>query len=144
VAPVFGRAVARPEYGVRSDDWERHPRSRERLFDLLMKHGCEQLVVLGGDYHRFVDCEVRIRRAGTGGSTLTLRSITTSGLYCPYEFANTDAEEFWDSAGNTEWLGCGAYEWQYEIRASEAGSGYTRSDVEANNTVSAHFERAFR
>jgi choline dehydrogenase-like flavoprotein len=120
-APVFLKAVA-PAYRGRCDDWQRFPASRVRLFDLLYEDGCGHLLVLAGDYHCFTASRVRIDKGE--GKVVSFPVITTSGLYCPYPFANTDREELWEGTADA-WLDAPPYRWTYAIERFEAGSGYT-------------------
>jgi cholesterol oxidase len=136
VAPVFRVAVERPLHRLRCDDWQRFPDSLCRLFDLLIEDGAEQLVLLSGDYHCFVDCELKVTR---GRNSATCRSITTSGAYCPYEFANTEEDELWQPTAQQPHLICGAYQLTYRIDKFAAGPGYTRIVTHGRNPVTAHF-----
>jgi cholesterol oxidase len=127
VAPVFKAAVSRDEYQVRCDDWQRFPASRQRLFELFLEHGTERLVLLSGDYHCFADVVIEVGGPGSTRS-VKVRSVVTSGTYCPYHFANTDPDELWHpDPALPDLLWKSNSRWTYGFRGKvRTGSGYTR------------------
>lgn len=73
----FGRSVY-------SDAWDGYPRARERLLGGLHEAGVQDVVALGGDVHRHVAADLRLRpndeQAPIVASEFVTSSITTRGL----------------------------------------------------------------
>ncbi len=69
---------------VYSDGWDGYPAARERLLDHVAQAGVENLLVLGGDVHRHVAAQLRVRPNDSAspvvGSELVTSSISSGGL----------------------------------------------------------------
>lgn len=116
--PWFRSALGDPAYAVRADNWQRFPDTFEWLINLLATFG-DKVVLLCGDYHCFVDGNLEIEHIA--GTRASVRCVVTSGLYCPYDVANTLAEQLAPtSSGATD-----VCRWRYQLREFGEGSGYT-------------------
>jgi cholesterol oxidase len=91
VAPWPRETRGSLSYAMRSDAWDGYPESLECLFNCIVDHSIQNVVFLSGDYHCSVFC--RIWLGGRGKATVPAYSIASSGLYCPYPFANTRYED---------------------------------------------------
>lgn len=128
VAPRRASAHEGPGTETSADAWERFPASLETLFGCIAGHGIEHVVFLSGDYHRHADLTLILQAPGR--PVVTARSIVTSGLYCPYPFANAEADE-WLMPPASLGLQAGAVRWGYRVDQSHGGSGYTRLTLAA-------------
>ncbi|WP_298835158.1 alkaline phosphatase D family protein [uncultured Piscinibacter sp.] len=67
-----------------SDGWDGYPRARERLLDAIAAAGRRDVLVLGGDVHRHVSANLRLRpddpRSPVVASEFVCSSITSRGL----------------------------------------------------------------
>jgi cholesterol oxidase len=135
--PFFKEASGAPEYAVRSDAWQRFPNCVNWLLDQIYKDGSSQLVLLCGDYHLFADCSITLMPSDAGAETIHCRCITTSGIYSPYEFANTSTDELLMEADGNQ----AQYSWRYHLTAAHAAAGYTMLEASAEGLSRAEFVR---
>jgi choline dehydrogenase-like flavoprotein len=133
--PWFQQAAADPSYAVRSDAWQRFPACSEWLLRMILTDGTGQLVLLCGDYHLFADCEITVATNEPDAIPISCRCITTSGVYCPYEFANTSPNEVLPFFS---WIGPD-FRWSYRMTSVVQGSGYTHISASANGRVDVQF-----
>lgn len=138
VAPLLADVCEDPAYAVRSDGWQRFPHSLAELFDFMADQGIDNVVFLSGDYHQFLDVDIEI---ASKGRVVRARSIATSGLYCPYPFANAEAAEWLPPhrCKNLPLAGIAGGSWSYAIRSMQSGSGFTRLSFDAQGTVRCDF-----
>ncbi|MGY0193500.1 alkaline phosphatase D family protein [Leptothrix sp. BB-4] len=72
---------------VSTDGWDGYPAARERLLRHVAQHRIDDVVVLGGDVHRHVAANLRVRpnddRSPVVASEFVTTSITTRGLPNP-------------------------------------------------------------
>lgn len=72
-----------------SDSWPAFPATRARLIDHIVKNGIQNVVFLSGDIHNFNVAEIRFGGHGNARDLKAL-SVTSSGLYWPFPFADGD------------------------------------------------------
>lgn len=87
-----GACDAGPQAALRSDGWDGHPQSHHWLLNLIVTNGIQGLIFLSGDEH--LGLLARVRMLTPQGRELLIHSIHTPGLYTPYGFANSRAEDF--------------------------------------------------
>ena len=137
IAPWFKAAHegpgATPASALWSDGWQRFPQSVAQLLGFIARHQIENVLFLSGDYHRHADVTLTLR--GPNGP-VQARSIVTSGLYCPYPFANASAEEWLTDPTALDAGGC---TWDYTLKASVGGNGYTRVSLFRDGRVQSDF-----
>ncbi|OUS27030.1 hypothetical protein A9Q99_17660 [Gammaproteobacteria bacterium 45_16_T64] len=78
---------------LHSDAWDGYPYSLNRILAHIADNNIEQLVFLSGDEHLSNITEINLEHA-TSKQTTTLYSIHSSGLYSPYQFANSQKAMF--------------------------------------------------
>jgi hypothetical protein len=96
-ALVLPRRLATREYAasaLRSDAWDGFPASLHGLLGELWARRAKGVVFLSGDEHRSGFVSARIEPAEGDGHAVTLHSIHSSGLFTPWTFAVTRAEDF--------------------------------------------------
>lgn len=76
-----------------SDSWPAFPETRARLIDHIVVNGIQNVVFLSGDVHNFNVAEIRFR-GHKNAEKLKSLSITSSGLYWPFPFADGDPSGF--------------------------------------------------
>jgi phosphodiesterase/alkaline phosphatase D-like protein len=105
VAPWARSTCAHRANALRSDAWDGFPDSLHTLFHFISENQIRNVVFLSGDYHASVFCELAIAIAGK--DPVPAFSIVSSGLYSPYPFANTRAEDLQFSFRGThaQWQG---------------------------------------
>ena len=147
VAPVMTDEIGAPGQALRADNWMRYPQSLARLLQLMHQHAAQRLVLLSGDYHCFVHARLTLRSIESPTvlpHEVKVQQIVTSGIYCPYSFANTERAELHEPALD-EWLPAGSMEWRYALESVDgaaafaSGSGYTEIDVDADGRVRPSF-----
>jgi PhoD-like phosphatase len=74
------------------DDWDGFPASRNELLAFLCDQGLQRVVFLSGDAH--TSCVARATVTRDDGQRITLWSVHSSGLYCPYPFANGSPDDY--------------------------------------------------
>jgi len=105
VAPWSRETSGHRAYSLRSDAWDAFPDALHELLGFIVGNGIRNVVFLSGDYHTSLFCEMEL--AAKGGSPVRAYSIVSSGLYSPYPFANTRAEdlELCFNGTHRDWLG---------------------------------------
>lgn len=80
-----------PALALECDDWDGYPTSRDGLLALLCDNDLQRVVFLSGDTHTSCMAKATVTR---DGHRATLWSVHSSGLYCPYPFANGSREKY--------------------------------------------------
>jgi hypothetical protein len=80
-----------PALALECDDWDGYPTSRDQLLALLCENDLQRVVFLSGDAHTSCVAKATVTR---DGHRATLSSVHSSGLYCPYPFANGSREDY--------------------------------------------------
>jgi len=80
-----------PSLALDCDSWDGFPASRHELLALLCENDLKRVVFLSGDAH--ISC-VAQATVTSDGHCATLWSVHSSGLYCPYPFANGSADNY--------------------------------------------------
>jgi len=73
----------------KSDSWPAFPATRARLVDHIVKNSIQNVVFLSGDIHNFNVAEIRFG-GHDNARNLKALSVTSSGLYWPFPFADGD------------------------------------------------------
>lgn len=137
IAPWFKAAHeghgATPASALWSDGWQRFPDSVAQLLGFIARLRIEDVLFLSGDYHRHADVTLTLH--GPHGP-VKARSIVTSGLYCPYPFANASEKEW---LVNPTGLAAGDCTWGYTLTNSFGGNGYTRVSLFRDRPVQSDF-----
>ena len=150
VAPVMKDEIGPSGHALRADNWMRYPQSLAKLLQLIHQHAPQRLVLLSGDYHCFVNARLTLRSVPSPTvlpREVKVQQIVTSGIYCPYSFANTERAELHEPAPD-EWLRAGTIEWRYALESVDGaaafalGSGHTEIDVDADGRVRPSFVAA--
>jgi phosphodiesterase/alkaline phosphatase D-like protein len=105
------------------------------LLELIFDDGTGNLVFLCGDYHIYADCQFTLTSTEDKSRRVTSRCVTTSGVYCPYDFANTDKPELMRFVTGS----CARFDWACEMTDCRTGSGYTVVDADATGRMSVRF-----
>jgi phosphodiesterase/alkaline phosphatase D-like protein len=102
-------------YALRSDWWDGFPFSLARLLTFIAENRIENVVFLGGDFHCSLATEIVLI---LNGNRTRLWSIVSSGLYAPYPFANTKAEDLELSYSGTlgDWYGVNGVSYYRDLR----------------------------
>ncbi|HEY2991878.1 MAG TPA: alkaline phosphatase D family protein [Methylomirabilota bacterium] len=80
-----------PSLALECDDWDGFPASRDALLAFLCEHDMRRVVFLSGDAHTSCVAEATVR---SDGHEARLWSVHSSGLYCPYPFANGTQDNY--------------------------------------------------
>ena len=80
-----------PSLALEADDWDGYPASRDALLALLCELDAQRVVFLSGDAHTSCVAEATVTR---GAREARLWSVHSSGLYCPYPFANGAEDDY--------------------------------------------------
>ena len=80
------------DHASRSDAWEAYPATLQAVFDAIVDEGIDNTVFLSGDEH--LPCVARATLSKPGRSPRKIVSIHASGLYSPFPFANSKADDF--------------------------------------------------
>jgi hypothetical protein len=80
-----------PSLALEADDWDAYPASRDELLAFLCENNLHRVVFLSGDAHTSSVAHAVVTR---GHHCATLSSVHSSGLYCPYPFANGAEENY--------------------------------------------------
>jgi hypothetical protein len=86
--PRRRRSTTSPRAALHSDAWDGYPGSLHRLLVHIWKTGRSNLVFLSGDEHLSSVVRATITRCDQPDRAVALHSVHSSGLYCPYPFAN--------------------------------------------------------
>jgi len=107
VAPWSRSTCGRRANALRADAWDGFPDSLHALFHFISENEIRNVVFLSGDYHSSLFCEISTQIPGR--QRVKSFSIVSSGLYSPYPFANTHAEDLQFSFRGThaQWQGIG-------------------------------------
>ncbi|HEY6877865.1 MAG TPA: alpha/beta fold hydrolase [Polyangiales bacterium] len=79
-----------PGGGLQSDAWDGYPRSRDELLNFLGRHEIKNVIFLSGDEHLSLFASATLQ----SNPEVTVRSIHSSGMYAPFPFANSTADDF--------------------------------------------------
>ena len=84
------------DYASRSDSWEGYPSDRRELLEFIVNHQIQNVVFLSGDEHLscLANATLQSGPAGKEKAAVQIASIHASGLYAPFPFANSRAEDF--------------------------------------------------
>jgi hypothetical protein len=86
---------------VRSDAWDGFPASLERLLDFLARHRIGRTVLVSGDEHHALRCDISlaapVRPGAAAPEPVHVLSIHSSALYAPFPFANGRPRDFSDT-----------------------------------------------
>jgi hypothetical protein len=136
----------RPSRALEADNWDGFPASREALLALLCDGSMRRTVFLSGDAHTSVVAEATVRRED--GHRTRLWSVHSSGLYCPYPFANGSQDDY--AAEETFIFAHGEHEYTCTVKCLTwaPGDGFatlrlTRS-YRAGLTLAVRYHRAGR
>ncbi len=111
----------------KSDSWPAFPETRSRIIDHIVKNGIQNVIFLSGDIHNFNVAEIRFG-GHENADQLKALSVTSSGLYWPFPFADGDPSGYvHDSHGSTP------------MDTFQTGSGITMDYVASNFTQDDHF-----
>jgi hypothetical protein len=115
VLPLSRGTQRSPAYALRSDWWDGFPFSLARLLTFIAENRLENVVFLGGDYHCSLAAEIEL---SLNGHKTRLWSLVSSGLYAPYPFANTKAEDLELSYSGTlgDWYGVNGVSYFRDLR----------------------------
>jgi len=129
-------SVAAPRAAIHSDAWDGYPGSLHRLLALLCRHRISNAVFLSGDEHLSSITRATVTDLATGLS-IVLHSIHSSGLYAPFPFANSLAEDFAtpDDWEFTDPVQHGSYRCQVEVLRWAPGDGYACVSVTPPNRL---------
>ena len=93
-------------YQLRSDAWDGYPQSLCQLFDFIAEKGIQNVVFLSGDYHASLFSQATLCKKGR--DPVRIYSVVGAGLYAPYPFANTVADDLELAYDGTlgDWFKC--------------------------------------
>jgi hypothetical protein len=81
-----------PGLALECDDWDGFPASRDALLGFLSDNELKRVVFLSGDAHTSCVAQATVTR--DDGQQARLWSVHSSGLYCPYPFANGMQDDY--------------------------------------------------
>lgn len=129
---------AEGQYTTYQDGWSSYPVARQKILDRIVRRGKHDVVILGGDMHSFIACDVRAKGEGLADSPVVAAefvpgSVTTQN-YNYERFTRTFAEpgnehiKFFDDRVHG-WGACdiGRESWNVEFR--QTSSTWTRTPV---------------
>ena len=124
---------------VRSDAWARFPESRDEFLDFVVAMGIDNVVILSGDAHCFLEATITITKKGY--KSVRIRNITTAGLYAPYPFANSQPEDFLVTANDAILVGPNTgTAWSYtEAKSASSIGGWTLIGVNQKGALTVEF-----
>jgi phosphodiesterase/alkaline phosphatase D-like protein len=114
------KGSADPANVLHSDSWDGYPSSFDAIFQHIADNEIPNVIFLSGDEHR--GCAAK---ASLKGTSITVHSIHSTGLYAPYVFANAVEEDF----VLRETVPVGKYEWEIDAEFAPRGQGFTLIQV---------------
>lgn len=90
---------------LREDGFAGYPRQLQAIVDLIVERQIQRVVFVGGDLH--LSCAARLTLQKPGKRPVSAVQIVASGLYAPFTFANTSAQDIlWRVASSIQLPGC--------------------------------------
>jgi hypothetical protein len=94
LVPRRRESALHPSGAIRSDAWCGYPASLHWLLGELWLQRADHVVFLSGDEHRSGWVRARLEEVGGHAPALNLLSVHSSGLYSPWAFTVTAAQQF--------------------------------------------------
>jgi cholesterol oxidase len=143
VLPRSRRIAASPlETAIHCDSWCGYPASLYGLLATLHQHNASNVVLLSGDEHQSSITKIDI--ADAKGSTVTVYSVHSSGLYAPFGFANSRPRDFVSEDCFTFDHGSAHYSIKVSVLEWVEGDGYVEIECSKKDgrwTIKASFNR---